>query len=129
MNKNIEKLTVADLIKDKEKYQVKDDVTRELFIPRLGASITIRKPERSLCIESIQMGNGDDRDGDVFLAYSTIAEPNLKDPELQKAYKCVEPTDIVLKIFEPGEIPKIAQLALDLAGYGEQIKVVEDLKN
>lgn len=123
------KLTLNDLLKEKEKYQVKDNVTEDLYIPRLGAAITIRKPERSLCIESIQMGQSEDGDGDVFLAYNTIVEPNLKDSELQKTFGCVEPTDIVLKIFESGEVVKIAQTALELAGYDNTVKKVKDLKN
>lgn len=122
------KLTLTDLLKDKEKYHVKDDVTEDLFIPRIDAIITIRKPERSLCIESFQMGR-DDEDGDVFLVYNTVVEPNLKDSDLQKEFGCVEPSDIVEKVFEAGEIVKIAQAALDLAGYTDSVSKVADLKN
>src|SRR5690625_2672728 len=123
------KLTLNDLIKEKEKYQVKDDVTEELFIPRLDATITIRKPERSLCLESIQMGQQDDKEGDVFLVYNTVVEPDLKDKELQQAFGCVDPTEVVLNLFESGEIVNIAQSALDLAGYSDSVKKVNDLKN
>jgi hypothetical protein len=125
------KLTLTDLMKDKEKYQVKDDVTAEVYIPRLDANVTLRKPERSLCVETIQMTQDDNLvdQADPYLVYNIMVEPNLKDKELQKAYGCVEPTDIVGKIFETGEIPSIAQVGLELAGYDKSIKRVKDLKN
>jgi hypothetical protein len=125
------KLTLTDLMKDKEKYQVKDDVTEEVYIPRLDANVTIRKPERSLCIETIQMTHDDNLvdQADPYLVYNIMIEPNLKDKELQKAYGCVEPTDIVGKIFETGEVPSIAQVGLELAGYDKKIKRVKDIKN
>ncbi|MCG3089130.1 phage tail assembly chaperone [Sporosarcina cyprini] len=122
------KLTLQDLFQEKEKYEVKEDVKEELFIPRIDASITIQKPERSLCIESVQMGRNDE-DGDVFLVYNAVVAPDLKDKDLQKAFGCKEPTDIVSKIFEAGEIVSIAQVALDLAGYGDSVSRMKDLKN
>lgn len=127
----IKKLTLTDLLKDKEKYQVKDDVTEDLFIQRLDASITIRKPERSLCIEAFQMANDENQGGkaDPYLVYNIVVEPNLKDSQLQKEFKCVEPTDIVEKLFESGEIAYIAQVGLELSGYKNGIDKVKDLKN
>ena len=127
----VKKLTLTDLMKNKEQYQVKDDVTEELYIPRLDASITIRKPERSLCIEGFQMVNDKDQSGkaDPFMVYNVVIEPNLKDSKLQKEFGCVEPTDIVEKIFEAGEIAQIAKAGLDLAGYSKGIDKVKNLKN
>ncbi|MCI1592488.1 phage tail assembly chaperone [Heyndrickxia oleronia] len=127
----IKKLTLTDLIKEKEKYQVKKDVTEELYIQRLDASITIRKPERSLCLDTISMSRDKDQadQADVYMAYNIVVEPDLKDPELQKAYGCVEPTDIVEKIFDPGEIASISQAGLELSGYISSAKRVKDLKN
>lgn len=129
--KEIKKLTVTDLMKNKERYQVKENVTEEVFIDRLDASATIRKPERSLCIEAMQMAHDPNlvSKSDAFIVYNVIVEPNLKDKELQKEFGCVEPTDIVEKIFEPGEITRIAQFALELAGYTKALKKVKDLKN
>lgn len=127
----IKKLTLTDLMKDKEKYEVKADVTEELYIHRLDASIVIRKPERSLCLEAFQMASDESQDGkaDPFVVYNTVIEPNLKDKELQKEFGCVEPVDIVEKIFEPGEIASIAQVGLELAGYKKSVNKVTDLKN
>lgn len=128
---SVKKLTLTDLIKNKEQYQVKADTKEELYIERLGASITIRKPERSLCLEAFQMARDDKQadKADPYMVYNVIVEPNLKDSKLQTEFGCVEPTDIVEKLFESGEIAQIAGTAMKLAGYNTEIKAVADLKN
>lgn len=125
------KLTLNDLIKEKEKYQVKSGITKDLLIDRMGVSITIKKAERALCLECIEMAHDPEREGlaDIHMVYNTITEPNLKDPELHKAYECKEPYDIIEKIFEPGEISSIAGEGMALSRYGSGVKAVEDLKN
>lgn len=125
------RLTVTDLLKEKEKYQVKQDVTEEVYVERLDANVVIRKPEKSLCTEVFEMSRGQsESDADIYMVYSTIVEPNLKDAELQKAFDCKEPTDIVEKLFEPGEIAQLSAVAFDLAGYEKgAVKLVKDLKN
>lgn len=127
----MKKLTLTDLMKNKEQFQVKDDVIEELYIERLDASITIRKPERSLCLEGFQMANDKHQSdkADTYIVYNIVTEPNLKDTQLQKEFGCVEPTDIVEKLFEAGEITQIAQAGLELAGYKKGIDKVKNLKN
>ena len=127
----MKKLTVTDLLKNKEQYQVNKDVKEELFIERLDSSITIKKPERSLCLEAFELANDKNRVGesDVFMVYNIVVEPNLKDAQLQKEFGCVEPTDIVSKIFEAGEIVQISKAGLDLAGYTKGVNKVKDIKN
>ncbi|WP_456273631.1 phage tail assembly chaperone [Bacillus sp. AK031] len=125
------KLSITDILREKEKYELKKDTKMELNIKRLDATITIQKPERSLCVEAIGMTRDPNQaaQADIFLVYNIVVEPNLRDKELQKAFGCVEPTDIVEKIFEAGEIPHIAQTGLDMAGYGDGIARVTDIKN
>lgn len=127
----IKKLTLTDLIKEKEKYKIKDDVKEELYISRLDASVTIQKPDRSLCMESLEMANDSNQSdkADVYLVYNIVVEPNLKDEKLHKEYGCVEPIDIVEKIFEIGEINQIAKAGLELAGYSNSVDKVKDIKN
>ena len=131
MTKKVKKLTITDLLKQKEKYQVKSDTTEELFIERFQSSITIKKPERSLIMESISMTEDKDQaeKADDFLVYNIVVEPNLKDAELQKEFGCAEPTDIVGKLFDAGEVTNIAKFAMDMLGYGASVKQVSDLKN
>lgn len=126
MTTNVKKkLTLTELIQQKEKYQVKTDAKAELYLDQLDATITISKPERSLVIDALEMKE----EGDPYLVYNVVVEPNLKDAELQKAYGCVEPTDIVYKIFDEGTIAGIAKASLKLAGWESDVKAVENLKN
>lgn len=125
------KLTLIDLIKDKEKIQPKDNVSKGIFVDRLGASISIRRAERSLVLDTLELSNDPEYEGnaDEFFLYSIITEPNLKDPDLQKTYGCVEPVDIISKVFEIGEISGIAREGMKLAGYYDTVTPVDDLKN
>lgn len=117
------KLTLTELIQQKEKYQVKTDTKQELYIEQLDATITIVKPERTTVLDAIES------ESDDYMVYNIVTEPNLKDAELQKAYGCAEPTDIVSKIFDPGTISGIAKAGLKLGGYESNVKALEDLKN
>jgi hypothetical protein len=82
-------------------------------------------------MEAFQMANDENQSGkaDTFMVYNIVVEPNLKDSSLQKEFGCVEPTDIVEKIFESGEISNIATIGMELAGYKSNIQKVKDLKN
>jgi len=117
--KETKRLSVADLMKEKEKYQVKDDVTESVIVERLNAEVVIRKPEKSLCVDTMKMARDEnnDTDADEYMVYNTVVEPNLKDKDLQKEFGCKLPTDIVAKIFEPGEIAQLSEVAFELAGY------------
>lgn len=133
MDKQVkEKLTLLQLIKEKEKYEVKRGVKEELYIERLDATIVFEKPERALVLESIELSQDKDveaGEADVHLIYNSIIEPNLKDNELQKTFECAEPTEIVEKIFESGEITAIAGEIMKSVGYGSHIQKVEQVKN
>lgn len=115
----VKRLSVTDLMKEKEKYQVKTDVSEVVLVERLNAEVVIRKPEKSLCVDTMRMARDEsnDTDADVYMVYNTIVEPDLKDPALQKEFSCVLPTDIVSKIFEAGEIGQLSEVAFELAGY------------
>ena len=132
MNKQVKKkLSVTELIKDKEKFLPKDNVTQDIYVERLDATVTIRKPERTLVLDTLELADDKNYDGvpDEYFIYNIITEPDLKDPELQKAYGCVEPTDIIAKIFEIGEVTDMAKAGMKLGGYSSSATAVEDLKN
>lgn len=124
-----QKLTITELLKNKEKYVVKDDVTEELHIKRIDSNIVIKKPDKSLFLDSAEIESNGKMNPDTFMVYHTVVEPNLKDPELQKQFGCIEPTDIVEKIFEMGEITHIALAVTELAGFGDSVKKAEAIKN
>ena len=127
------RLTITDILKQKEEIKAaQKSVEKVIRVERLDAEVVIEKPSKALCLESMNMTRKDETAdlADAFLVYSIMKEPNLKDRELQKEFSCVEPTDIVDVIFEPGEVTEIANYALELAGYKKgTISVVEDLKN
>lgn len=131
MKKNIKTVSIEDLLKQKEKIEQKNKVFKEIYVPSLDGKITILKPSRSLCLEALSMAQDDNlqEKADLFLVYNCVTNPDLKNPELQEAYGCKEPTEIVEKIFESGEIGSIATLCIQMAGYNDGVKVVNDLKN
>jgi len=126
------KLTVADLIAQKDQLKNKKQRTQPLFVESLDSEIVIREPDPAVAIEAVEMAQDPEKSSlaDAYVVYHTVVEPNLKDGELQKAYGCAEPTDIVKYIFRPGEITAISGHALQLAGYGSGVrKINQDLKN
>ena len=68
---------------------------------------------------------------DDYILMNTIVAPDLSDKELQKAYGCVEPTDIVGKIFDAGEIVQMVRKIMELAGWRQDIQadLHEEVKN
>lgn len=65
-----------------------------------------------------------------YLIYTCCVEPALNNKELQDAYECKEPIDIVDKLFMIGEITSIAQILVDKAGFNNDYKaVVKKAKN
>lgn len=127
------KLTMDDLIKQKESLIRKKGVKKklEIYLEQLESVVTIEEPDSSLVTESIGIGSDENQEsnGDDFLVYNVMVEPNLKDPELQKIYECKEPVDIVNSIFSPGTVSAIAVEAMKMAGYMDGITPVAKLKN
>ena len=124
MNNNT-KLTLAELLKRKEQMleSKKTKKTIDLYVKSIDATITIKEPDGALCRDANDMDAGV---GDKYLCYECITEPNLKSKEVQDAFGCTEPMDVVDIIFEPGEIPQIAIECMKLAGY---MGGVEQVKN
>ncbi|MED4599869.1 hypothetical protein P9314_03995 [Paenibacillus validus] len=125
------KLTIKDLLAQKDQLKQKKRRRQTLHIESLDAKIVIEEPSRALALEAIGMVQNDQGDvADAYVVYNCVVEPNLKDPQLQKEFGCAEPTDIVDLIFRAGEISAISGQALQLAGFGQGVKKVdEELKN
>lgn len=97
--------------------------TADLYVRSVDSVITIQQPDGALCRDANDMEPGE---GDRYMCYECIIEPALKSKELQEAFGCREPMDIVEIIFAPGEIPQIAIECMKLAGY---MGGVEAIKN
>ena len=135
-------LTVEELIKNKAKIAKSDDkeINATLNVPSIGGQIKVSFTRNDIhdFHEATQI-NADlpKEEREELLAqagynfvYSVISEPNLKDKELQKAYECKEPFDIVKKIFTDGEIGDIMDFVIEKAGFKNgRVVEVEDLKN
>lgn len=132
MTKNT-KLTLKTLLERKEQIinQKKTRATAELYVKSLDGTITIVAPDRAIIADSTEMGESDGTKGDMYVVYQCVTEPSLKSKELQEAYGCVEPLDIVEKLFLPGEISAIAKELLELAGYDQNgvKKISDEVKN
>lgn len=125
-------ITVADLLKQKDELKKKKQRTQKLYVESLGAEIVIQEPIKGLALEALEMAQDSTRSdkADAHVCYHCVIEPNLKDPELQKQFGCVEPTDIVDMIFLPGEVSAIGGHIMQLAGYGQSVKKLDkELKN
>lgn len=124
--KHTTKITLQELLRRKEQMleDKKKSKAATLYVKSLDGTIRIESPTSALAREAQDMENGDN-----YMVYSCVTEPPLKSKELQEAFGCVEPMEIVEKIFEPGEIPQIAIECLKLAGYVDGVKAVDDIKN
>ncbi len=129
--KNLKQLTVTDLLKKKEELKQKENQREEIYVPSLDAYIIVKKPTRSLCMEALSIAQNESTQdkADLHMVYNCVVEPNLKDEKLQEEFGCIEPTDIVEKIFEAGEIGSISGYCLQMAGYSDSVKAVKDIKN
>ena len=122
---NQKQLKLSDLIALADRKKSRQREQKHLYVKSLDGIITVEKPDRALCVDALDM-----EDGDAYLVLECVVEPNLKESELLQAYGCVEPLEVVEKIFDPGEISLISQELVKMAGYGDDIvKVVDDLKN
>lgn len=140
------KLTLEDLLdrarqRDNNKIQI-----REYFSEELGGNIAVTKmPLRKLTAFLDKADDGDSNaitsnlDMNIELVYKSV--PMLQNKELQAAYDCVEPYDIVTKVFNDnlGEIQDITNFIMSLYGMykykskneddPEDESLVDELKN
>ena len=121
-------VTIADLIAQRDQIKNK---RKELYdLETSIGTITIKQPSLKTIEETLKIDNGG-RQGDIELIYESVVDPNLKDKDLQNAYECTAPSDIVPMLFKTGEIGALAATIMRCAGYGQSIefKIHEEVKN
>lgn len=125
MDKNT-KLTLDELIRRKEQIimQRKLSDSKELYVEHLGGTITITAPDEGIMSDLADM---DPATANKYIVYQCVKEPCLKSKELQAVYECAEGMDIVNKLFKMGEIARIAEEIVNLAGYDKDS--IEAIKN
>lgn len=126
-NEKNQVITLNDILKRKDFFENKKNQTMELFVKSLDGNVVISKPDRELCMEALDME--DSAEADKFFVYEIVKQPNLQDTQLHEAFGIKVPTDILDKIFDPGEIAGIAREGMRFAGYFDGVQTIEDLKN
>jgi len=125
---NNKKLTLGELISKKTQIKEAKEKTAEKYIQSLDGTVTIKILDRSFINDCTEMENGE---GNAYIVYEGVTEPNLKDPQLHEAYGVKNPVDIVDAIFLPGEADSLSGEIVKLSGYGKDSiqDVVEEVKN
>lgn len=124
------KLTITDILAQKEAAKQKKLAVRTLFVKSLGAEIMVQEPTKALIMEAAENAE----QSDPHLIYHCMIEPNLKEnhKELMEHFGCATPYEVIDCLFKPGEVQEIAQQIMSMAGYaikGSNVKIVNDIKN
>lgn len=112
-------ISVSELIGKRDEIKTKKGNLYELETS-IG-NIVAKIPSTKIVTEAFDMSSN--MEGNQFIILECVISPNLKDKELQQAYECVEPIDIVPALFASGEISRIASALLKVAGFTEDVKI------
>lgn len=120
------KLTLDELIRRKMQIQEakRQRKTKELYIESLDGTITLTEPSREVLSDASQIE--DAYAVNRYVVYNCVTSPNLKSAELQEAFDCAEPYDIVDQLFSYGEVMQIGGFLNTLSGINGG---VEEVKN
>ena len=128
----LKKLTLSDLIARKEQREAGRIDYRDVKVEALGGMLTLKKLPLSQVLTMLDdqnenAGMKENLDFEVELIYKSC--PMLQNKELQEAYGCQEPYDIVLRVLDDnvGALAELASAVLDFYGMGDSIR--DQLKN
>ena len=131
MNKDThKKLALADLMARAEQRSSDKTAYKNVYVEPLGGELTVEKiplPRVLSMLDVVESDNMmDNLDFQVNLIYQCC--PMLRKPELQAAYDCKEPTDIVCALFEDnmGAISKAAESIVDFYGLADSKDAVKN---
>lgn len=128
----LKKLTLSDLIARKEQREAGRIDYRDVKVKALDGALTLKKLPLSQVLTMLDdqdenAGMKENLDFEVELIYKSC--PMLQNKELQEAYGCQEPYDIVLRVLDDnvGALAELASAVLDFYGMGDSIR--DQLKN
>ena len=128
----LKKLTLSDLIARKEQRESSKADYRDIKVEALGGMLTLKKLPLSQVLTMLDdqdenAGMKENLDFQVELIYKSC--PMLQNKELQEAYGCQQPYDIVLRVLDDnvGALAELANAVLDFYGMGDSIR--DQLKN
>lgn len=64
-----------------------------------------------------------------LIVATAISDPDFSSAEVMSAHGAIEPTQVVQRVFLPGEIARIAEEVMDLSGWSEDAVEVDTAKN
>ena len=117
-------ITIENLLQNKEIIQASTGVKEvELEIKRLKDTVKIKSLDVNKLLNLVDSCKNQ-YEANVKIVYYGMLEPNLKDNELQEAYKVrTNPYKIVEYVFKPIEINLIADKICEISG----LKDVENM--
>lgn len=108
-------ISINELIAKREEINARK--AQKLTIETSIGEVVAKKPTASIMSEALGLESNNDQ----YLVYNCIIEPDLKDKELQQAYECIEPMDIVDKVFDVGEVKAISTVLVESVGGGKKL--------
>lgn len=125
---NNKPITINDILKRKEQFKKRRNIKKTFYVDSLDGNIVCKVPDTETITDALDMTEG--KEGDMYLVYNCVIEPNLKAPELQEQFEdLISPMYIVEELFTPGEISSLAMELVKLAGYTDSVKLVDEIKN
>lgn len=130
MSEKMKKATKESLIARAQAKKTNEIKYIEYDCKAIGETLMIKKLPVTRIADILDMSEGDSIKAGIELnadlIYASI--PLFHDKELQEAYDCKVPTDIVMKVFDDdlGEMNRICSKILEMYGLEE---VIEDIKN
>lgn len=116
------KLTLNDLIARKTQSKGDKLKVRVYTSKSLEGDIELHKVDDDTVLDTIDMIQGEQSTRKVLQAYDYLiynSVPMLKSKELLETYECVEPTEIVGKLFTLTERLEMGTEILDLCGFSQ----------
>lgn len=118
-------ITIENLLQNKEIIEAGTGVKEvELYIKRLKDTIKIKSLDVNKLI-NLADNSKNQYETNVKIVYYAMVEPNVRDKDLQEAYKTKSnPYKIVESIFKPVEVNLISDKVCEISG----LKEVEDME-
>ena len=129
-SEKMKRATLESLMQRAQQKKEESTKYKEYESELLGETLMIKKLPITRICEIMDMAEDDTMLGGLELNIQLIYEsvPLLQDRNLQEAFGCVEPHDVVMKLFDDNmkEMEKICTTILSMYGIKN---LVDDLKN
>ena len=131
MNKEThKKLSLEDLLARAEQRAGDKNAYKQVYFHTLGGDLVFEKIPLTRMLAMMDGVDGENLMDSLAFQVDLIYQccPMLRKPELQAAYDCKEPTDIVCALFEDnmGAISKAAESILDFYGLADSKDAVKN---